>query len=96
MHGMMHGAIIIAICIGGAILMLAALGMIIIGIIRAARSGGISKKEKEARAEETEMIQDISNGLSRMEQRVEALETILMERQNESRNQWRQEHQTKG
>ena len=96
MHGMMHGAIIIAICIGGAILMLAALGVIIIGIIRAARSGGISKKDRKARAEETEMIQDIFNGLSRMEQRVEALETILVERQKESRNRWRQDDETRG
>ncbi|MCG8688888.1 MAG: phage shock protein B [Desulfobacterales bacterium] len=80
----MSGAIIVAICIGGAILLLATLGLIIIGIIRAAKTGGISKKEREAHADETKMIQDIFNGLSRMEERVEALETILIERQKKS------------
>ena len=30
------------------------------------------------------MIQDIFNGLSKMEERVEALETILIERQKKS------------
>ncbi len=80
----MSGAIIVAICIGGAILLLATLGLIIIGIIRAAKTGGISKKEREAHADETKMIQDIFNGLSRMEERVEALETILIERQKKT------------
>ncbi len=76
----MGGAIIIATCIGGAILLLATLGLIIIGIIRSAKTGGISQKEKDAHARETQMIQDIFNGLSKMEDRVEALETILIER----------------
>ena len=81
----MHGAMIVAICIGGAILLLATLGLIIIGIIRAAKTGGLSKKERQAHAEETRMIQDIFNGLSRMEERVEALETILIERTRKDR-----------
>ena len=78
----MHGAIFVAICIGGAILLLATMGLIIIGIIRSAKTGGISKKDRETHAEETKMIQDIFNSLSKMEERVETLETILMERQN--------------
>lgn len=78
---MMHGALIAGIGIGGGILLIATLGLIIIGIIRAAKTGGISKKEKQAHTEETKMIQDIYKGLSKMEERVEALETILMDRQ---------------
>lgn len=81
----MHGAIFVAICIGGAILLLATMGLIIIGIIRSAKTGGISKKDRETHAEETKMIQDIFNSLSKMEERVETLETILMERQNQNR-----------
>jgi len=81
---MMHGAIFVAVCMGGAMLLLATLGLIIIGIIRAAKTGGISKKEREAHAEETKMIQDIFHGLSKMEERVEALETILIERQKKN------------
>ncbi len=77
----MTGALIIGISIGGAILLIATLGLIIIGIIRAAKTGGLSKKEKQNQAEETKMIQDIYYGLSKMEERVEALETILIERQ---------------
>ena len=77
----MTGAIIVAICIGGAILLVATIGLLIIGIIKAAKTGGFSKKDKEARTQETQMIQDIYYGLSKMEERVEALETILIERQ---------------
>lgn len=77
----MHGALIVGIGIGGTILLIATLGLIIIGIIRAAKTGGISKKEKQAHSQETKMIQDIYKGLSKMEERVEALETILMDRQ---------------
>ena len=82
---MMHGAIIVGICIGGAILLIATLGLVLIGIIRAAKTGGISKKEKQTHAEETKMIQDIFSGLSKMEERIEALETILIERQRKER-----------
>lgn len=77
----MHGAMIVAIGIGGVILLLATLGLIIIGIIRAAKTGGLSSKDRKAHADETKMIQDLFQGLSRMEERVEALETILIERQ---------------
>ncbi|WDP87578.1 MAG: phage-shock protein [Desulfobacter sp.] len=80
----MSGAIIVAICIGGFILLLSTLGLIIIGIIRAAKTGGLSKNEKQTQTEETKMIQDIFNGLSKMEERVEALETILIERQKKT------------
>ncbi|NOX32782.1 MAG: phage-shock protein [Deltaproteobacteria bacterium] len=77
----MTGALIVGICIGGAILLTATLGLLIIGIIRASKTGGLSKKDKQAQASETKMIQDIYHGLSKMEERVEALETILIERQ---------------
>ena len=77
----MTGALIVAISIGGAILLVLTIGLLIIGIIKAAKTGGLSKKEKQARNEETQMIQEIYRGLSKMEERVEALETILIERQ---------------
>lgn len=77
----MTGALIVAICIGGAILLIATIGLLIIGIIKVSKTGGISKKDKQARSEEARMIQDIYHGLTRMEERVEALETILIERQ---------------
>ncbi len=76
----MNSVFIVGLGIGGTILLIATLGLIIIGIIRAAKTGGLSKKEKQTHAEETQMIQDIYHGLSKMEERVETLETILIER----------------
>ena len=82
----MIGALIVGISIGGAILFIATIGLIIIGIIRASKSGGLSGKNKQAQTEETRMIQDIYHGLSKMEERVEALETILIERKKKESN----------
>jgi hypothetical protein len=76
----MNSVLIVGLGIGGTILIIATLGLIIIGIIRAAKTGGLSKKEKQTHAEETQMIQDIYHGLSKMEERIETLETILIER----------------
>lgn len=83
----MTGVLIVAICIGGAILLVTTIGLLIIGIIKAAKTGGLSKKEKQAHTDETQMIQDIYHGLSKMEDRIEALETILIERQRKDFNQ---------
>lgn len=83
----MSSVLIVGVSIGGAILLLATLGLIIIGIIRAIKTGGLSKKEREAHAEETRMIQEMYHGLSKMEKRVETLETILIERQKEDFHQ---------
>ncbi len=79
----MTAVFILAIIFGGTILLLITVGLLIIGIIKARKTGGFSKKEKLANAEETRMIQEVYHGLSRMEERVEALETILIERQRE-------------
>jgi phage shock protein B len=48
------------------------------------RHGGLSARSREAQGEEARMIQEIYQGLSRMEARVEALETILMEHRERS------------
>ncbi len=81
----MSGVFIAIISVGGSILALIILGIIIIGIIRAAKTGELSKNEKNARVEETRMIQDIHNALPKMEERIEALETILIERGHQNR-----------
>lgn len=81
----MHGIMSVGFFIGGAILLIATLGLVLIGIIRAAKTGGISKKDRQTHAEETKMIQDIFSGLSKMEERIETLETILIERQRKDR-----------
>ncbi len=49
---------------------------------------GISPEQsQQLRAEETRLIQELYQGLSRMEERVEALETILLERRKKEGNQ---------
>lgn len=55
------------------------LGTVCGTILLAMKYGGFSSRGREARREEARMIQEIYQGLSRMEARVEALETILME-----------------
>ncbi len=82
----MMSILIAGISIGGIILLFATIGLIVIGIIRAAKSGGLSRKDKQAQAEEARMIQDIYRGLAKMEERVEALETILIERKRKDFN----------
>ena len=48
------------------------------------RHGGFASRSREAQGEEARMIQEIYQGLARMEARVEALETILMEHKERS------------
>ena len=42
--------------------------------------GGFSRKNQQFQANEAKMIQEIYQGLLRMEERVEALETIILDR----------------
>jgi len=81
----MSSVLIAIINVGGSILALIILGIIIIGIIRVARTGTLSNNDKDARAEETRMIQDIYNALPKLEERIDALETILIERGHPNR-----------
>ena len=83
----MHGVHFLTVFMGGALLLLITLGLIIIGIIRTAKGNG--KLDPKSRSEETQMIQDMFNSLSRMEERVEALETILIERNRDRDSQFR-------
>ena len=46
------------------------------------RGGAISKGQKEE-TDETKMVQEIYQGLADMEERVEALETILLDREKD-------------
>jgi len=52
--------------------------IIILGVIRLLR-GPVAKENKEASAEETRIIQELHRGLLKMEERVEALETLVVE-----------------
>jgi phage shock protein B len=75
----MQGAVIVSIVFGGIALALAIIGGTILMAIRFFKSGG-SRAEQEA---EARTIQEIYQNLARMEERVEALETILIDREKE-------------
>lgn len=80
----MDAALIMAIIFGGSVLVLAIIGSTILMAIKILK-GGVSKKEQRLQSNETKMIQEIYKGLSRMEERVEALETIILERERTDR-----------
>jgi phage shock protein B len=72
----MEKALIVAIVFGSFVLIPAVIGGTILISIKLLR-GGTSRKDQ---AEDSKIIQEIYQGLSRMEHRVEALETILLDR----------------
>jgi phage shock protein B len=75
----MQPALILSIIFGGTILALVIIGSTILMVIKILK-GGISPKGRRAETEEARVIQEIYQGLGRMESRVEALETLLLER----------------
>ena len=81
----MHEVAIVAIVFGSIILILAIIPVTILLAIRLFK-GGLSRTDRKKQAEEAKMIQEIYQGLSRMEERVETLETILLDREKEDRS----------
>jgi phage shock protein B len=74
----MENVIIVAIVF--AVPILAIIGWIILSGIKILK-GGISRKDQKFQNDEARIIQEIYQGISRMEERVDALETIIMERE---------------
>ncbi len=75
----MQGAIIVGIVFSGIVLSLAIIGATILMGIKIAK-GGFSRKSQRSHAEDAKMIQEMYIGVTRMEERIEALETILMDK----------------
>ena len=78
----MKEVLIVGIVFGSILLMLALIPGTILLVIKLFRGGGSSQSQTE----ETKMIQEIYKGLSRLEQRVESLETILLDKDREDPN----------
>jgi len=74
----METILIVAIVFGSIVLALAIIGSTILMAIKILR-GGFSREGQKLEADETRMIQEIYHGLSRMEERVEALENIILD-----------------
>lgn len=80
----MQAVSIIAVIFGGIILALAIIGSTLITAIKVLK-GGVSRKGQKLEADEAGMMQEIYKGLSRMEDRVETLETLLLDRERKDR-----------
>ena len=72
---------IVAISIFGAVVLIPAIGVTLAIIIRALRGGSSKKKDVKMEASETRMIQEIYHGLTKMETRIDSLETILLSKE---------------
>ena len=72
---LMKEALIVVIIFGSIVLIPAVIGGTILMSIKLLK-GGTSRKDQ---AEDSKIIQEIYQGLSRMEERVESLETILLD-----------------
>jgi phage shock protein B len=77
----MKEALIVAIIFGSIVLVPAVIGGTILMSIKLLK-GGASRKDQ---AEDSKIIQEIYQGLSRMEERVESLETILLDQDKKDR-----------
>ena len=75
----MHDVLILGIIFGAILLALAIIGATLLMAIRILKGGGW-RHDRNSRAEEAMMVQDLYHGLEQMENRIEALETILLER----------------
>ncbi len=80
----MHSVIALSIIFGGSVLVLAIIGSTILMAIKIFK-GTASKKGRQNQTDEARMIQEIYKGLSQMEERVEALETIILDRERKER-----------
>jgi len=75
----MNMVLIFVIVFGGSVLALAIIGSTILMALRIFK-GEASRKGQRLESEEARMIQEIFQGLSKMEKRLEALETIILDR----------------
>ena len=74
-------AVWILVTIFGSIILLLATICGTILVAMKLRHGSLSVRSREAQAEEAATIQEIYQGLTQMEKRLESLETLLMEHQ---------------
>lgn len=76
----MHAAVIVAIVFGSIIITVAIIPATVLFAIKMLKSGSPGRAHGMA-DEETKMIQEIYQGLARMETRIETLETLLLEKE---------------
>lgn len=77
----MNTVIIVAIVFGSLLAFAALVCGTILAIVKL-RNSGLSGHGRNSQSEEARIIQEIYQGLSHMEERIDALETILMDGQD--------------
>jgi phage shock protein B len=75
----------LTVILGGSIVALIIIGGVILLAIQILKGGG-ARGEDGINSDEARVIQEIYQGLSRMEERVEALETILLAQDRKERS----------
>ncbi|MGD9216468.1 MAG: phage-shock protein [Desulfobacteraceae bacterium] len=80
----MHSVLIVAIVFGSLVIALAIIPVTILFAIRMTK-GRVPGKNQALADEEAKMIQEIYHCLEKMEARVEALETLLIERERKDK-----------
>jgi phage shock protein B len=80
----MQSLLITAIVFGSIVIVLAIVPLTVLVAIKLFK-GGASKTNQGMGDEETRMIQEIYQGLLKMEQRVEALETLLLDKERKDK-----------
>ena len=75
----MHGVMIVTVVFACIVLALGIICGTLISLVRLRQGGGISRQDRHRQTDEARMVQEIYNGLSKLEERVESLETILMD-----------------
>jgi hypothetical protein len=78
----MSGVIIVVVVFAGIVLALAVIGSTILMGIKIVK-GGVRPQEQKTQTDEARIIQEIYQGLARMENRVEALETLIIEKETD-------------
>ena len=82
----MEGPFIVMIVFGSIVLVLAIIASTILMGLKILK-GGVSQKDRKNQSDEARIIQEIYQGLARMEERVESLETILLARERSRKEQ---------
>ena len=86
----MEKVLIVGIVFGSLILLFVIIFAFVLALKRTQGSGSMQRGSK-LDTDETRLMQEIYQGLSRMEERVEALETILLDRERNKKRKEREE-----
>ena len=71
---------LVAICLTFVLLFFAAMGGIGVAFVKAVRGGGSTRKIRAMEAQEIKAFQNLQKGFTRMQERLESLETLFIGR----------------